>query len=139
MTAQISHARRDRRRADIASLVIAVATLAGCGGNTLPPAADPALARQSLTTALDAWKHGGKPDALKASSPPVQVIDRNWEEGSTLVSYAIQGEGMPLGQNLQLPVTLEWKDPRGKAVKKDVNYVVSTGEPVVVARQDIDD
>jgi len=126
-----------RTRPALAAL-LTLATLAGCADS--PPApADPGRAREALPTALDAWKRGDRPDALTSSRPPVRVLDRDWSEGSTLAGYEVKGDGHPLGHNIQQTVALDLKTPRGKAVKKTVNYVISPGDPPTVARQDIDE
>ncbi len=132
------HSRRRLRPVRALTLALTLATLTGCS-NSLPPAAEPFEARKALTTALDAWKQGVQPDALVTATPPLHVLDRDWSEGSTLVGYELVGDGYPLGHNVQQTVSLELKTPRGKAVKKTINYVINAGDPPVIARQDLDD
>lgn len=123
----------------LAAWLSGFAALGGCGGAPLPSASEPQRAREVLTTALDAWKRGDKPETLVSAEPSVRVLDREWTDGSTLVAYQLKGEGQPLGLSIQQAVALELKNPKGRALRKEVNYVVTTGAKPMVARQDIDD
>lgn len=127
-----------RRLRPACSLALALAALIGCA-DPLPPPAEPDGARQALTTALDTWQSGEPPDALASREPPLRILDRDWSGGSTLIGYKLKGDGHPLGPNVQQTVTLNLKTPRGKALKKTVNYVIGSGDPPVIARQDIDE
>jgi hypothetical protein len=120
------------------SLCLALPMFAGCGASIAPPS-DPSQAREIVKTTLDAWKQGETPQALATKSPSVRVKDREWGDGSTLIDYELKGEGQRLGQDIQQSVALNLKTPKGKAVKKTVNYVVTTGSYPMVARQDIDE
>lgn len=114
------------------------ALLAGCGGS-LPAASEPGQARELVTRALDAWKRGDKPESLASGSPSIQVRDREWGDGFALESYDLVGDGQKLGLTIQQGVSLQMKTPKGKALKKSINYVVTTGSYPMVARQDIDE
>jgi hypothetical protein len=119
-------------------LLVAVSTLSpGCSQQP-PKAADPAQARQFLSSALDAWKSGGKPADLSSNKPPVHVLDRDWEKGSKVTEFEIEGEGRPLGAGVQHSVSLTLQNSAGKTSKKRVVYVVNTGDVVSIARQDAD-
>lgn len=52
---------------------------------------DDAAARAALTTALDAWKEGNRPDQIGASDPAVQAQDIQWRDGQKLVAYEVVG------------------------------------------------
>lgn len=130
------------RRHRIASLVLsglAVVVLAVSSGcSQAPPRpADPDEARQSLSTALDAWKAGGDPADLLSKTPPLHVLDRDWSGGTKVTAYELE-EGRPLGAGIQYPVSLTLENAKGKTAKKRVVYVVNTGEVVSIARQDLD-
>jgi hypothetical protein len=125
------------KRARAALLLPAVLLASGCG-TAPPPEADADLSRRVLTAALDAWKGGAATTSLSAQSPPIRVIDGDWERGSRLVEYQIVSEGQPLGLNRQCAVALTLKDPKGREVRKTVTYVVAAGESPVVSRQDAD-
>lgn len=128
----------DRRSRWLSSCVLLAPMLGGCGGS-LPPPSEPGQAKQILTDALDAWKRGDKPDAPASGKTPVRVLDREWSDGAILEGYAVEGDGQPLGLNVQQAVTLQLKTPQGKALKKTVNYLVTTGRNPMIARQDIDE
>src|SRR4051794_5766501 len=100
--------------------------LAGCG-SSLPAPSEPGQARQIVTTSLDAWKRGEKPEALASSTPPVRVNAREGGDVYRLKNYETRGEPQPLGLNIQQSVALQLKDLKGKTIKKTINYVVTTG------------
>lgn len=120
-----------------AALLPVLLLAAGCG-TAPPPEADADLSRRVLTTALDAWKGGAPIASLAAQSPPIRVIDGDWERGSQLVEYRIESDGQPLGLNRQCAVALTLKDPKGREVRKTVSYVVAAGDSPVISRQDAD-
>ena len=124
-------------RAGAAWLLPALLLASGCGPAP-PPEADADSSRRVLTTALDAWKQGAPASSLTAQSPPIRVLDGDWERGARLIEYQIQSEGQPLGLNRQCAVALTLKDPKGREIRKTVTYVVSAGDSPVVARQDAD-
>jgi hypothetical protein len=111
---------------------------AGCGEN-LPSNSDPAQARALVTQALDSWKSGREPASLVSSSPPLRVNDREWGDGYLLERYELKGESQRLGLNIQQAVALQLRSKKGKAVKKTVNYIVSTGSQPMLWREDIDE
>lgn len=124
----------------IRSIAIAapgVLPFAGCG-STLPETSEVAKAGPVVTTALDAWKRGEKADSLLNAAPPVRVIDHEWQTGWALVDYKLEGAAVPYGPNIQQPVALELKNPNGKEIKKSVFYMVNTGKPSVITREDLD-
>jgi hypothetical protein len=117
--------------------LLALLWLAGCGpGGGAPTPADPALARQTLAAALDAWKAGEPHDAPAKRPEPIRVADEDWLAGARLVDFQI-GDPEPLsGPRLRLPATLKLKDPRGKAVERRVVYLVALEPGRMVIRQD---
>ena len=130
--------RRHRITAPILSSLAAVVLAVSPGCSQSPPAAaDPAAAREFLSSALDSWKGGGKPTDLSTKKPPVHVLDRDWSGGSKVTAYELE-EGRPLGAGIQYPVSLTLQNAAGKTAKKRVVYVVNTGEVVSIARQDLD-
>jgi len=125
------------RRSTRFALLVACGVLAGCG--EAPPApTDAEAARGHLTAVLDAWKSGGARPDVSNSTPPVHVLDRDWDRGLKLTEYALDGDGQPLGAGVQWAVALNLVDEKGKTVKKKVAYVVNTGDVISVARQDVD-
>jgi hypothetical protein len=131
--------RRHRFATAMLVSLAAVALTVSPGCSQQPPqAADPAQARQFLSSALDSWKGGGKPADLSSSTPPVHVLDRDWEKGTKVTDYEVQGEGSPLGAGVQYTVSLTLQNAQGKTAKKRVIYVVNTGDVISIARQDAD-
>ncbi len=119
-------------------LLWAALLASGCGGSvpTGPDAADPEVARRILNQALDAWKTGKSPADLTTDSPSIRVADEDWLAGMRLVHHESVGEVRVLGATARCPVRLSLRDPRGKAVKKDVLYLVGTGPTASVIRHD---
>ena len=112
--------------------------LAGCG-SSLPAASDPSQAQELVLTRAARRLEARATRPARLATPAVRVNDREWADGSTLEAYELQGDGQPLGLNVQQTVALQLKTPAGKSVKKTVNYVVTTGSYPLVMRQDIDE
>jgi hypothetical protein len=113
-------------------LFLALAALCpGCGG--LEPT-DPDLARQTLSTALDAWREGRFTDELTGVSPPITVADPAWKAGYKLSSYQLVDGAKEVGFDLKIPVELSLQDPKGKSVKEKVSYTVSVQPSRTVIR-----
>jgi hypothetical protein len=127
----------ERRGWVFAAITPIVMALAGCGGG-LPEASDATQAGPVVTTALDAWKRGDKPDSLLGASSPIRVIDHEWQTGWTLRDYRLEGTSVSYGLSIRQPVTLELKSPQGQEVDKSVFYVVDTGKTAVLTREDLD-
>jgi hypothetical protein len=123
-------------RRTILSLALLLLGLAGCLGNRLPPDADPARGREALTTVLDTWARGGRPEDLKKASPSIVVSDSDWEAGHQLLKSEVDPTDGRIGVDLQLVVTLTLKTPTGQTSQKKVTYVVSTSPGLTVLRGD---
>lgn len=111
------------------AIALVLAFAAGCG--SAPTQSDPEVARQTLQRALDAWKRGDPPDALKDASPPVTVADTEWRRGAKLLAYELADKTEPSGfdQRFTVKLTLDAdKKPR------TVMYDVSTHPKLVVVR-----
>jgi hypothetical protein len=114
----------------------ASAFLAGC--NSGPQRAGPVdveLARESLRMALDSWKRGEPPDALRDGSPSITAQDMDWKAGYALVAYEIRGDEREDAANLHCPVQLTLRDQQGREVKKQVTYVIGTDPVITVFRE----
>jgi hypothetical protein len=111
--------------------------VAGCTGRPAP--ADPALARQILNKALDAWKQGEAPDDLQKGNPAIVVADREWAAGKKLVDYQVDGKDELFGADLRCRVQLlfEGRTP-DRPRKKKATYSVGTHHTFTVVREDDD-
>lgn len=113
--------------------------LAGCGqkitAKDLP--LDKSLAKQSLTAALDAWKAGGQPSALKDRQPSIIVSDVTWKSGAKLADYKVLSE-RDGGANLivQVELTLE---KEGQQTTRKAEYTIGTSPVIVVTAKDEED
>ena len=114
-------------------ILLSIATFAaGCGrqGNVKDYVPPQEAARQSLSTALEAWKGGKTPDQIGASNPAIQAQDSQWREGQKLTAYEIVGPApAPSGdQNQWFTVKLTL----GSAAPKETTYVVLGKDPIWV-------
>jgi hypothetical protein len=123
-----------RRPMWLAGVAILALGSAGCGASATP--SDATEGTQVLQTVLDAWKKGDKPDSLAARTPPIHATDADWMSGLRLQGYKADGEGTLIGSDVSYKVRLDLKTPKGKVVKKDVVYSVTTYPLLRVLRQD---
>ncbi len=123
-----------RRPLWLAGAMILGLGCAGCGGSATP--SDPTEGHQVLQTVLDAWKGGAKPAALAERTPPIHVTDRDWMSGLRLQGYKADGDGKLIGTDVSYKVVLDLKTAKGKVVKRDVVYSVTTNPLLRVLRQD---
>ena len=116
-------------------LVAALAVVfAGCSGSPHSDPVDTDRARETLKLALDGWKNGEPPSALKDGSPSITVQDLDWLAGAKLVDYEVAGEGKAVASNLRVPVKLTIRPKQGKDVKKSVSYIIGTSPILTVFR-----
>jgi hypothetical protein len=124
--------RTNRLRAP--GLLLLAALAAGCSKGP-PPPADPAASRDALRAALDAWKGGDAPEALKARKPPVYVSDTDWRAGRRLIDYRVADGDEAYGGQRRCGVTL-MLDVGGRAIRKAAVYAVETSPALTVTRED---
>lgn len=118
-------------------LTLILTSILGSGGCTpTPRESDSVEGRQALRATLEAWKGGEKPEALESRTPPIHVSDGDWKSGLLLKSYRAEGEGRLVGSDLSYSVELELKNSRGKVVKKNAVYAVTTHPQLLILRQD---
>src|SRR5436305_1999971 len=98
----------------VAALMVSL--FCGCGTSGIP--SDATKAQEALHIVLDAWKAGEKPEGLARRTPSIHVSDVDWKGGYRLVGYKAELEGRLVGYDMNYPVVLELKDPRGKSVQK---------------------
>ena len=111
-------------------LLFCCTTLVGCGQTNAPT--DPALARNSLSQALDLWKSGAAHSELQ-SKTQIVMSDIDWKAGRKLESYRIVEGDRDDGVNLHSTVELKLKG--GSAKPRQVTYIVGTA-PVVTIHRD---
>ncbi|WP_077022384.1 hypothetical protein [Fuerstiella marisgermanici] len=106
----------------------------GCsdGANPYPVRSD--VARQTLETALDAWKAGTEPSMLREHNPTIVVQDLDWSAGTQLTAYELVNDGKSVGANLSIEVHLELKNKAGNVSQKNVWYLVGTDPALTVFR-----
>lgn len=122
-----------RRRFLVAASGLLLAA-AGCnrGPQNAPVAAD--KARQTLKAALESWQRGEKCDSLQSASPPIYVIDTEWQSGATLKEFQILGDeekDAHLFSNVKLTVL----GMNGQVSTREVTFIVSTAPNLTVSRK----
>lgn len=113
-------------------------TAALAGGGCSPPRNAPVdadRARQVLRAALDSWKKGDRADALQSASPPIYVIDAEWQSGAALRDYQVVGDGREMDAHLFCPVKLTVRGPGGQETVRQVTYIISTAPNLTVSRK----
>ena len=108
----------------------------GCGAGNNGPQADPNEAEKTVKYVLDAWKKGEKLADVSKREPGIVINDMDWSLGHKLVSYKPSAEARVAGNDMQYPVELELKSPKGRIVKKQAIYNISTTPQKLVLRQD---
>lgn len=68
----------------VALLVVAVS---GCGDSGKQQKLD--QAKQSVTTALEAWSRGEPATSLQTANPPIEFHDDDWNLGAKLIEHRI--------------------------------------------------
>jgi hypothetical protein len=113
-------------------LLVAAALLgliAGCsdGNAKYKPTANEA--RTSLETALTAWRDG-KPYGPIETTPPVHIVNSQWQAGQQIESFQIGDEEDPGDGTKQFVVKLTMK---GKSsIEQDARFIVHGRDPVYV-------
>lgn len=122
----------NRRWAGWPAAVCLCLAFAGCGKplTSQDLTLDKSLAKQSLTTALDAWKAGKQPAALKEGQPSITVADLNWSSGAKLADYKILAE-REAGVNLIIQVELTL-DKEGEPTTRKLDYTIGTSPVIAV-------
>ncbi len=118
----------------LALFVPLAAFVAGCGDKPVAAPVEPDKARQTLRTALDAWKDGQAIETLSQATPPIVAQDFDWMAGSKLTDYQLLDEGQPEDANLRVKVKLSLRDKQGQSATKTVIYVVGTDPKLTVFR-----
>ena len=105
---------------------LALLTLIGCWGGTLPPGLanyDPQQARETLTTALDAWK-AGQAGQLSRRTPAIQFVDDDLVAGCRLLDYELLDPEQSARPFESVRVQLRLRDRRGREWTREVGYQI---------------
>jgi hypothetical protein len=106
-------------------LTVALLASPGCGKTRKPPA-NAGVARETLRTALDAWKKGEPVESLQGRTPPILVADHEWKAGFELLNYKVSEKDQLFGSDLRCQVKLSLRNPKGKTLDKQATYSVGT-------------
>lgn len=123
------------KRIDARRLLVALAFLvmAGCERSLSEDRLN--RGREVVRLALDAWQRGKTPEEMQQASPPMEVSDDDWDDGSQLIAYEITDTyGTPDDDLPRCAVTLTIKDLMGKQVSRQVVYRVRTEPNLVIGR-----
>ena len=107
--------------------------VSGCGGKSesdYVPSDE--TVQHALESALTAWQNGKSPGFLPGTSPPVQVVDGQWQAGEKLKSFEILGEDEAEGAPRWFAVKLILESGQ----EQNVHYVVVGQKSVVVFRDE---
>jgi len=122
----------DRRRWLFATAGVA---LTGCSDAPRNAPVDAAKARDALRTALESWKRGETVAHLQSASPPIYVIDPEWQTGAVLKEFKVVNDGTPLDANLHCPVRLTLRTGGRPDTTREVTFVVSSAPNLTVSRK----
>jgi hypothetical protein len=128
-------ARRQLILAASAAALIMATFAAGCSPGPRNAPVDPGKARDTLKAALESWKKGDPSNALEKGSPPIYVIDPDWQAGARLVDFQILGEGEEKDAQLFAKVRLVLRGSDGKEAPREVTFMVATAPNRTVARK----
>jgi len=110
---------------------------AGCSVAVVPDDAefDPDLARETLHSALDAWKDG-KAKMLIRLSPPIRFVDDDLSAGYRLVDYEFDPSDQAIRPFQNISVALTLRQGNGPEVTRTAMYQVSLEPALAVLRSD---
>lgn len=115
-------------------LIVLSVTIQGIGCSEPSDAVRPDVAKETLITALTAWKNGDSPPLLQERSPAIVVQDMDWTAGAKLQDFQLQGDGKAVGANLSIEVELTLVDAAGASSQQKVWYLVGTDPALTVFR-----
>jgi len=124
---------RVNQRLVVPTLMVLTVTLFAVGCSGTPDVVRPTVAKETLITALTAWKNGDAPTLLRETSAIV-VQDMDWTAGAKLQDFKLQDDGKAVGANLSIEVELSLVDAAGAATQQKVWYLVGTDPALTVFR-----
>ncbi len=120
----------------IAVWAIAIAFVAGCSKQGIQN--DPVnagTARESLQAALESWKKGEPSNALEKATPPIYVVEPDWQGGAKLKDFQIVGSGEEKDAQWNCNVRLTLVGANGQEMKREVTFTVATAPNRMVSRK----
>ena len=118
------------------SLVFALLLLFGCSpASETHSETDQERARQTLITALDAWKSGNL-SALTTAAPPIRLNDDDLLSGLQLKDYEVLEPDTPIQPFQDVAVKLILESSQGESVTKTATYQVGLKPVLSVLRSD---
>jgi hypothetical protein len=96
---------------------------------------DSGRARQTLVTALEAWKQG-RAGQLASAQPPIRFVDDDLLDGWQLVDFQPPSPDARLEPYTNISVALVLRDARGSIVNRSASYQVGLAPQLSVLRTD---
>ena len=117
----------------VPTLMVLSVTMSAVGCSGTADAVRPTVAKETLITALTAWKSGDTTTLLREKSAIV-VQDMDWTAGAKLQDFKLQDDGKAVGANLSIEVELSLVDATGAETQQKVWYLVGTDPALTVFR-----
>ncbi len=117
----------------VPTLMVLSVTMSAVGCSGTADAVRPTVAKETLITALTAWKSGDTATLLREKSAIV-VQDMDWTAGAKLQDFKLQDDGKAVGANLSIEVELSLVDATGAETQQKVWYLVGTDPALTVFR-----
>lgn len=112
-------------------LVPSLGSLSGCGGGSDE---DLGTAEESVRAALDTWKRGEPPAALKQLATPIEFHDEEWLGGAKLVEFELKETYRDTDGRPRCAANLTLETSSGKRESKLVIYETNLDQGIVVGR-----
>lgn len=113
-------------------ILLAASGLAGCGGGSLPPQANPDDARAALTTALEAWKKGETSESLASREKPIYFNEIRDRPEVRLVEFTINPDHGFYGQSVRLIVNVTFEYTDGTTEEQKMKFLIDTAPAIVI-------
>jgi hypothetical protein len=109
---------------------------AGCGPKSVNLAGTAPDAKKVLSSSLEAWKEGRKPDQLQSGTPAVVMVDGDWAAGKSLKQFDVPGDAVRTGGHWRVAAVLTLGESGRPDSKKNVAYAVTLDTPISIIRAD---
>ena len=104
----------------------------GCGDAEAQKQLD--LAKQSVQTALDAWKRGDSWESLKTAATPIEFHDDDWQASAKLLEFELLNTYPDTDKLPRCAVRLKIQHDKKDPVDLNVTYQIVTTPKIIVAR-----